>query len=122
MEVQWPLLVFSVLLGITSGSFIFLAVGELTGRFKEIRFTGALIALVCLAIGGCVSVLHMGHPERALHLLGNLGSGLSKELFAVAVMGIVAIVYLVLAQLRIRDSRCRHPYAARRISRGLQWI
>lgn len=98
MEVQWPLLVFSVLLGITSGSFIFLAVGELTGRFKEIRFTGALIALVCLAIGGCVSVLHMGHPERALHLLGNLGSGLSKELFAVAVMGIVAIVYLVLAR------------------------
>lgn len=98
MEAQWPLLVFSVLLGITSGSFIFLAVGELTGRFKEIRFTGALIALVCLAVGGCVSVLHMGHPERALHLLGNLGSGLSKELFAVAVMGIVAIVYLVLAR------------------------
>lgn len=98
MEVQWPLLVFSVLLGITSGSFIFLAIGELTGKFKEVRFTGALIALVCLAIGGCVSVLHMGHPERALHLLGNLGSGLSKELFAVAVMGIVAIVYLVLAR------------------------
>lgn len=98
MEVQWPLLVFSVLLGITSGIFVFLAVGEIKGKFKEVRFTGALIALVCLAVGGCVSVLHMGHPERALHLLGNLGSGLSKELFAVAIMGIVTIAYLVLSR------------------------
>lgn len=98
MEVQWPLLVFSVLLGVTSGSFVFLAVGELTGRFKNVRFSGALIAFACLAVGGCVSVLHMGHPERATHLLGNLGSGLSKELFVVAIMGIVAFAYLVLAK------------------------
>ena len=81
-----------------SGSFVFLAVGELTGRFKNVRFLGALIAFACLAVGGCVSVLHMGHPERATHLLGNLGSGLSKELFIVAIMGIVSLVYLILAK------------------------
>ena len=98
MEIQWPLLIFSVLLGVTSGSFVFLAVGELRGKFREVRFTGALIAFICLAVGGCVSVLHMGHPERATHLLGNLGSGLSKELFVVAIMGIVALVYLILAK------------------------
>ena len=98
MEIQWPLLIFSVLLGVTSGSFVFLAVGELRGKFREVRFTGALIAFICLAVGGCVSVLHMGHPERATHLLGNLGSGLSKELFVVAIMGIIALVYLVLAK------------------------
>ncbi|MEG0503820.1 MAG: polysulfide reductase, partial [Raoultibacter sp.] len=60
MEVQWPLLIFSVFLGITSGIFIFLGVGEIKGKFKDVRFMGALIALICLAIGGCVSVLHMG--------------------------------------------------------------
>ena len=98
MEIQWPLLIFSVLLGVTSGSFVFLAVGELRGKFREVRFSGALIALICLAVGGCVSVLHMGHPERATHLLGNLGSGLSKELFVVAIMGVIALVYLVLAK------------------------
>ena len=98
MEIQWPLLIFSVLLGVTSGSFVFLAVGELRGEFRDVRFAGALIALICLAVGGCVSVLHMGHPERATHLLGNLGSGLSKELFVVAIMGIVALIYLVLAK------------------------
>lgn len=98
MDIQWPLLIFSVLLGVTSGSFVFLAVGELTGKFREVRFSGALIAFICLAVGGCVSVLHMGHPERATHLLGNLGSGLSKELFVVAIMGIVSLVYLILAK------------------------
>lgn len=98
MEIQWPLLIFSVLLGVTSGSFVFLAVGELKGKFKDVRFLGALIAFVCLAVGGCISVLHMGHPERATHLLGNLGSGLSKELFVVAIMGIVSLVYLILAK------------------------
>lgn len=98
MEVQWPLLIFSVLLGVTSGSFVFLGVGELKGKFKDVCFIGALIALICLAVGGCVSVLHMGHPERATHLLGNLGSGLSKELFIVAIMGIVALVYVILSR------------------------
>lgn len=98
MDVQWPLLIFSVLLGVTSGTFVFLGVGELKDKFKDVRFLGACIGLACLAVGGCVSVLHMGHPERATHLLGNLGSGLSKELFIVAIMGIVAIAYLVLAK------------------------
>lgn len=98
MEIQWPLLIFSVLLGVTSGSFVFLGTGELKNKFKEVRFTGSLIALICLAVGGCASVFHMGHPERATHLLGNLGSGLSMELFAVGIMGIVAIIYVVLSR------------------------
>ena len=98
MAVQWPLLIFSVLLGIASGSFVFLGIGELTGRFRKIRFIAAVIILVCLAVGGIASTFHLGHPERVTHLLGNLGSGLSKELFVVAAMGIVTIAYLVLAR------------------------
>lgn len=95
MEIQWPLLIFSVLLGASSGIFVFLAIGEITKKFQNVRFAGALIALVCLAVGGCVSVLHMGHPERAVHLLGNVSSGLAKELLATAAMGIALIIYLV---------------------------
>ena len=110
MEIQWPLLIFSVLLGVTSGSFVFLAVGELRGKFREVRFSGALIALICLAVGGCVSVLHMGHPERATHLLGNLGSGLSKELFVVAIMGIIGLPWRVEGVRRA--GRHRGPGAA----------
>ena len=50
MAVQWPLLILSVLLGIASGSFVFLGIGELTGRFRKIRFIAAVIILACLAL------------------------------------------------------------------------
>lgn len=98
MAVQWPLLIFSVLLGVASGAFVFLGIGELTGKFRKVRFLGSVIILACLAVGGIASVFHLGHPERVTHLLGNLGSGLSKELFVVAVMGIVTIAYMVLCR------------------------
>lgn len=98
MAVQWPLLIFSVLLGVASGCFVFMAIGELTGRFKSVRFQGAVIALVCLAIGGIASVFHLGHPERATHLLGNMASGLTKEIFVVGIMGILAIIYVVISR------------------------
>lgn len=98
MDIQWPLLAFSVLLGISSGCFVFLAIGELTGRFKQVRFLGAVVAFACLALGGIASVFHLGHPERAAHLLGNMASGLTKEIVIVAIMGVLSIVYLVLSR------------------------
>lgn len=98
MAVQWPLLIFSVLLGVTSGSFVFIGVGELMGKFKEVRFMGSMIAIACLVVGGVASAFHLGHPERATHLLGNMGSGLTKELAVVAVMAVVSIAYAVLAR------------------------
>lgn len=98
MSVQWPLLIFSVLLGVSSGISVFLGVAELKGKFKEVRFLGALIALICLAVGGFASALHMGHPERVVHLLGNMSSGLSKELIVVALVGIALVIYVVLSK------------------------
>ncbi|MEC4294175.1 dimethyl sulfoxide reductase anchor subunit family protein [Adlercreutzia shanghongiae] len=98
MEVQWPLLIFSVLLGMGSGVLVFLGVGELKGAFRRVRFPLAVTALVLLAAGGIASTFHLGHIDRAFHILGNMESGLSRELFAVAFAGIVTLVYAVLAR------------------------
>lgn len=98
MAVQWPLLIFSVLLGASSGIMVFLGIGEVKGRFKAVRFPLALIALILLALGGIASVFHLGHADRAFYILGNLNSGLSRELFAVGFLGIVTLVYMVLAR------------------------
>ena len=38
MAVQWPLLIFSVLLGASSGIMIVLGIGEIKGVFKKVRF------------------------------------------------------------------------------------
>lgn len=98
MEVQWPLLIFSVLLGAGSGILVFLGIGEVKGAFRRVRFPLAVTALALLAAGGIASTFHLGHIDRAFHILGNMGSGLSKELFAVAFAGIVTLVYAVLAR------------------------
>lgn len=98
MAVQWPLLIFSVLLGISSGMMVFAAAGEIKGRFKDARFILTIAALVLVAVGGCASVFHLGHPERALHILGNINSGLSKELFAVGAMGVATLIYAILSR------------------------
>ena len=98
MAVQWPLLIFSVLLGASSGVLVFLGIGEIKGCFKKVRFPLALIALVLLAVGGCASALHLGHIDRALYILGNVSSGLSKELFAVGFTGIMTLVYVILSR------------------------
>jgi len=58
----------------------------------------ALIALVLLAVGGCASALHLGHIDRALYILGNVGSGLSKELFAVGFTGLMTLIYVILSR------------------------
>ena len=98
MAVQWPLLIFSVLLGVSSGILVFLGIGEIKGAFRKVRFPLAVCALALLAVGGCASAFHLGHIDRAFYILGNVSSGLSKELFAVGFAGIVTLAYAVLAR------------------------
>lgn len=98
MAVQWPLLIFSVLLGASSGVMIFLGIGEIKGSFKKVRFPLSLIALILLAVGGCASAMHLGHIDRALYILGNVGSAFSRELFAVGFTGLMTLVYVILAR------------------------
>lgn len=98
MAVQWPLLIFSVLLGASSGIMIFLGIGELRNAFKKVRFPLSLIALILLAVGGCASAVHLGHIDRALYILGNVNSAFSRELFAVGFTGLMTLVYVILAK------------------------
>lgn len=98
MAVQWPLLIFSVLLGASSGIMIFLGFGELKGAFKKVRFPLALIALILLAVGGCASAVHLGHLDRALYILGNVNSAFSRELFAVGFTGLMTLIYVILSR------------------------
>lgn len=98
MAIQWPLLIFSVLLSVSSGAMIFAGIGEIKGRFKNVRFILGVVAFAAVAVGGCASAFHLGHPERALHILGNMGSAFSRELFAVGAMAVVSLVYAVLAK------------------------
>lgn len=83
---------------------IFLGIGEIKGAFKKVRFPLALIALILLAVGGCASALHLGHIDRALYILGNVGSVFSRELFAVGFTGLMTLVYVILSRKDYPDA------------------
>ncbi|WP_172135481.1 DmsC/YnfH family molybdoenzyme membrane anchor subunit [Adlercreutzia sp. ZJ473] len=99
MSVQWPLLLFSVLLGTSSGMLVYLGIHEARGRRATASFMIALTALVLLGVGGIASTFHLGHPERALHIMGNMGSGLSRELIGVGVTAVVTLAYAVCVRM-----------------------
>ncbi len=96
MAVQWELLFFSLFLGLGMGCFAFVAVTEWTGKLESVRLPGAITSLVLLGIGGIISALHLGHPERAFHILGNIGSGISQEFIMSAVAGVIIVIYIAL--------------------------
>lgn len=96
MDVQWELLFFSLFLGLGMGCFAFVSVSEWMGKLQNIRLPGAITSLVFLAIGGFIAAFHLGHPERAFHVLGNVKSGISQEFILSAIAGAFIVLYIAL--------------------------
>lgn len=95
MDVQWPLLIFGLLAGLGMGCLGFVSVSILTGKAQSLRIPGLIVALITLGIGGIASALHMGNPGRILHILENFQSGITQELVATVIAGIVILALLV---------------------------
>ena len=98
MEVQWPLVFFTLFISIGAGTFG--VAGVLAGLKKgsSIQFLATITALVAIIIGGIASFLHLQHWDRAFNGFGHITSGITQELIAIAVLVIFAIIYLVLAR------------------------
>ena len=84
MEIQWPLLIFGVLAGLSMGCFGYVCAFVLAGRAERLRLPGTVVSLAALLVGGAASAFHMGNPDRILYILGNLQSGITQELLAAA--------------------------------------
>ena len=97
MEIQWPLVIFSLFAGCGGGLLAFLAYGEIKGIGRSARFTGALIALAVIFVGGFASLLHLGNPSNIMAAAANIGSlsGISLELISVGLSLIAGAVYAV---------------------------
>lgn len=94
MDIQWPLLIFGLLAGLGMGCLAVASAGILIGKLRELTSSLLWVSLVSLAVGGCISALHMGHMGRVFYVLSNLSSGISKELIATAVAGVILIALL----------------------------
>lgn len=97
MEVQYPLVFFTLFLCMASGMFaiqgflLFKGAGE--HRFHVVAL---VVELVALAIGGIASFLHLRHWERVFNGFGHLTSGITQELIAMVVMVIAMVIVFVM--------------------------
>lgn len=96
MEIQWPLVFFTLLTALGVGAFAFVAITEWLGKAERTRMPGAITALVAMVAGGIASAFHLGHIERIFNVLGQLSSGISQEMILTGLTGLAILVYIVM--------------------------
>ena len=93
MEVQYPLVFFTLFLCLSSGMLLFQGICAVRGVGTKKFHTVMLAAeLVILAIGGFSSFLHLHHWERIFNGFGHLTSGITQELIGIVVTVVVLAV------------------------------
>lgn len=108
MEVQWPLIIFTLCITLTSGLFAGLG---LLGLLKKpvSQKTSRLVVItgfVVLVIGGLASFLHLQHWDRAFNGFGNITSGITHEMVGAVVM----VLLLFIAFMLLRKSDALPPW------------
>lgn len=95
MEIQWSLILFTVITGAAGWAYATLAFEEIRGKAGEKGFFIALVLLVVLAVGGLASITHLSHPENVMAALSHPTSGIFVEASLVGLSGFAALVYLI---------------------------
>lgn len=100
MEIQWPLVIFSLLAGCGGVTLAFAGLSAVLGIGEKARVPAAICSLVLLVVGGCASVLHLGQPANIMAAATNIFSfsGISVELIMLGASVIVALIFLLLAR------------------------
>ena len=93
MDIQWPLVLFSLIAGTGGSLFAFVALSELVGGKGKTRFAATVTALVLIVVGGCLSMLHLASPQNAFAALTNIFSfsGISIELMLLGLLLVCGI-------------------------------
>lgn len=99
LEIQWPLVLFSLLAGVGATLFIFAVLPiALDGGALDSTFVAVVAAMVVVVVGGCCSVFHLAQWQNSVSVITNIFSlsGISRELILLGVTLIVMLVEAVL--------------------------
>lgn len=108
MEIQWSLVIFTVLTGAGGWMLAGLAIDEFAATRKmRTKFTAAIVALVLLVVGGCASVTHLSHPENMLNALQHPTSGIFVEALLIGVTAVLVIAMLVALRKGASAGACK---------------
>lgn len=101
MDIQWSLVLFTVLTGMGGWLFFFVGLNALMGKTDKGAFAGTVAALALAVVGGCASVTHLSHPDRMLGALQHPTSGIFTEAVLVGLLCITLAVFLVMLKRSI---------------------
>ena len=95
MELQWPLILFTLFICWGAGTFGTLGVLVAMKRDAEIRMPALAVSFAAIAVGGIAVTFHLEHWERIFNGFGHLTSGITQELIAVVIILVVMVVFFV---------------------------
>ncbi|MBP2656550.1 MAG: Psr/DMSO reductase-like protein chain [Firmicutes bacterium] len=108
MSIQWPLVFFTLFIGLGCGTFVSSVIlTEWYGKAKQIRTISSILAIVSIGVGGMSSTLHLGHPERMFGALGHPTSGIFMESTMSFLLGLTIVVYLLALRRNASDATCK---------------
>lgn len=96
MELQWPLMIFTLFVCLGAGIFAFQGLLAILGRAEKVQLPALIASLISIIIGGIGSFLHLEHWDRIFNGFGHLSSGITQELIAIVVFVIVMLVYFIM--------------------------
>lgn len=98
MEIQWPLVLFTLLTGMGGCMLLFVCANEFKRFSQKDPFVSGLVAFVVTVVGGFASVLHLSHPENIMNALTRPSSGIFVEAALIGIMCVFVAVFLILVK------------------------
>ncbi len=98
MELQWPLIVFTLFVCISTGTLATVSIAAAREGYGATERPALAVSFVCAVVGGLASVFHLETPTRYFGQFGNLSSGINHEIIGLALLCLMIAIYFV--QLR----------------------
>lgn len=96
MELQWPLMVFTLFVCLGAGTFGMAGFMAAMGKGAGLQVPSLIVAAASLVIAGIGSFLHLQHWERIFNGFGHLTSGITQELIAIVVFFAGLAIYALM--------------------------
>jgi DMSO reductase anchor subunit len=98
MELQWPLILFTFFMCLSSGILFAQSVLALKGEGRAFQNTSLVASFVAMVVGGIAVFLHLQHWERIFNGFGHITSGITQELIGVVLLFLALLVFFLMAR------------------------
>lgn len=105
MEIQWALVLFTLLTSMGGCLFLFVAINDFTHTTEADDFKLGIVALVIAIVGGFCSVPHLAHPDRIMNALSRPASGIFIEAALIGCLAVCIVIYLICLKREVKGGQ-----------------